>query len=151
MKKIILTVLTLVIIAAGVLLLIGVFNTGDYSLFDNEIIVNNKKITLSKKVWESDQTVEIKKSADNTYEIILPEGASIYRWKAEKTNLIHEERVQYIFNEDLEGISQYLQYYTFEFDENTDEFKLKLINIDDIDVDYDRVDGKILTFHIMRN
>ena len=151
MKKIILTVLTLVMIAAGVLLLILVFNTDDNSLFDNEIIVNDKKITLSKKVWESDQTVEIKKSADNTYEIILPEGASIYRWKAEKTNLIHEERVQYIFNEDLEGISQYLQYYAFEFDENTDEFKLKLINIDDIDVDYDRVDGKILTFHIMHN
>lgn len=107
MKKIILTVLTLVIIAAGVLLLICVFNTDDNSLFDNEIIVNDKKITLSKKVWESDQTVEIKKSADNTYEIILPEGALIYRWKAEKTNLIHEERVQYTFNEDLEGISQY--------------------------------------------
>ena len=66
------------------LLLIWVFNTDDNSLFDNEIIVNDKKITLSKKVWESDQTVEIKKSADNTYEIILPEGALIYRWKAKK-------------------------------------------------------------------
>ena len=84
MKKIILTVLTLVVIAAGVLLLIWVFNTGDNSLFDNEIIVNNKKITLSKKVWESDQMIEIAKSADNTYEVVLPEGASIYRWKAEK-------------------------------------------------------------------
>ena len=77
MKKIILTVLTLVVIAAGVLLLIWVFNTSDNSLFDNEIIVNNIRITLDKKVWESDQTVEIKKSADNTYEIILPEGALI--------------------------------------------------------------------------
>ena len=84
MKKIILTVLTLVVIAAGVLLLIWVFNTSDNSLFDNEIIVNNIRITLDKKVWESDQTVEIKKSADNTYEIILLEGALIYRWKAKK-------------------------------------------------------------------
>ncbi len=148
MKKIIVTVLTLVIIAAGVLLLIWVFNTDDNSLFDNEIIVNDKKITLNKKVWESDQMIEIAKSADNTYEVVLPEGASIYRWKAEKTNLIHEERIQYVFNEDKEGISQYLQKYVFELDDSSDEFEIKLVNIDDIDIDYDQADGKIFTFCI---
>lgn len=148
MKKIIVTVLTLVIIAAGVLLLIQVFNTGDNSLFDNEIIVNNKKITLSKKVWESDQMIEIAKSVDNTYEVVLPEGASIYRWKAEKTNLIHEERIQYVFDEDKEGISRYLQKYIFELDDDADKFEIKLVNIDDIDIDYDWADGKVFTFCI---
>lgn len=148
MKKIILTVLTLVVIAAGVLLLIQVFNTNDNSLFDNEIIVNDKKITLSKKVWESDQMIEIAKSVDNTYEVVLPEGASIYRWKAEKTNLIHEERIQYVFDEDKEGISRYLQKYIFELDDDADKFEIKLVNIDDIDIDYDQADGKVFTFCI---
>ena len=148
MKKIILTVLTLVIIAAGVLLLIWVFNTDDNSLFDNEIIVNDKKITLSKKVWESDQMIEITKSADKTYKVVLPEGASIYRWKAGKTNLIYEERIQYVFDEDKEGISRYVQKYIFELDDSTDEFEIKLVNIDDVDKDYDQADGKVFTFCI---
>ena len=68
--------------------------------------------------------------------------------KQKKTNLIHEERIQYVFDEDKEGISRYVQKYIFELDDSTDEFEIKLVNIDDVDKDYDQADGKVFTFCI---
>ena len=38
----------------------------------NEVMVNDKKISLDKMIWESDQIIEIDRSVDNIYELILP-------------------------------------------------------------------------------
>lgn len=112
----------------------------------NEVMVNDKKISLDKMIWESDQIIEIDRSVDNIYELILPEGASIYRWKLSDIKASHDERFQYIFDEDLEGLSLYAQRYIFELDDDIDEFEIKLVNIDDIDKEYDQVDGKVFKF-----
>ena len=114
----------------------------------NEIMVNDKKITLDQEVWESDQTIEIDRSANNLYELTLPEGASIYRWKTGEINPVHDERIRYIFDENLEGLSFYAQKYTFKLDDDASGFEIKLINIDDLNENYDKVDGKIFKFYL---
>ena len=80
------------------------------------------------------------------YSYVAPEGASIYRWKTGKIKPINEERFQYIFDEDLEGLSLYMQRYIFKLDDDINEFEIKLINIDDVNKNYEQVDGNVFKF-----
>lgn len=115
---------------------------------DYAMMINDKKIILNKQVWESDQTLAIDRNANNVYVLILPEGASIYRWKAGEVEPIYAERFQYIFDEDYEGSSLYAQKYVFDLDDDISEFEIKLINIDDVDKNYEQAEGKVFKFYL---
>lgn len=104
----------------------------------NYININNVLYKLDNDI---DTTQSIVYNNSNTLDVYLPEKVIIFRWKFNKNEVkvIKDERIN-ISQSDLEGPSSYIQHYKFIVNDKTNIIHLKLVNIDDIDKDYNNVD-----------